>query len=125
MRDYIRVKKHWFEMYTKFDKPYFTPQLKFPIERIKMDKATYPNEMSRSDMLYMLVNFDREAWMPILLNKEDYLLDGQPRLEVARQMGLSFIDVIIEDTELLKTSSKKYSNSKKCKRWKELMLFAD
>jgi ParB-like chromosome segregation protein Spo0J len=47
------------------------------------------------------MNFDREAWMPIHLNKDYYLLDGQHRLELARQMGLSFIDIIIQDTELL------------------------
>jgi len=103
MPNYMPVRKHWREMYTKFDKPYFTPKLKFPIGSIKIDKSlfAFQNKVSLSDVLYMLMNFDREAWMPILLNKDYYLLDGQHRLELARQMGLSFIDVIIQDTELL------------------------
>lgn len=110
MRDYIPVKKHWFEMYTRFDKPYFTLRLKFPIEKIKIDKSllAFSNELSQSNVMYILMNFDRDAWMPILLNKGYYILDGQHRLEVARQMGLSFIDVIIEDADLLSAGKKIY-----------------
>lgn len=44
MRNYIPVKKHWFEMYTKFDKPYYIPQVKFPIEKIIIDKSYYANK---------------------------------------------------------------------------------
>ena len=99
MRNYIPARKFWFGLYTQFDKPYFTPILKFPIEKIKRDKS-YPNEISMHDVLYMLVNFDREAWEPILLNKDFYLLDGQHRLEVARQMGLSYIDAVIDNTNI-------------------------
>lgn len=112
MRNYIPVKKHWFEMVTKFDKPYWMPALKFPIEKIKIDKSlfSYQNKISQSDVLYMLMNFDRNAWMPITLNKEHYLLDGQHRLELARQMGLSYIDAVIEDSALL---NKKEGDGKK------------
>lgn len=86
MRDYIPVKKHWLEMFTKYDKPYWTPVLKFPIEEIKINKSlfSYQNEVLQSDVLYMLMNFDRNVWMPITLN-----------------MGLSYIDAVIEDSELL------------------------
>lgn len=112
MRNYIPVKKHWVEMVTRFDKPYWMPALKFPIEKIKIDKSlfAYQNKISQSDVLYMLMNFDRNAWMPITLNKDHYLLDGQHRLELARQMGLSYIDAIIEDAELL---NKKEGDGKK------------
>ncbi len=67
MRNSIPVKKHCFEMYTKFDKPHWTPTLIFPIEKIKIDKSLfdYQNEVSQSDVLCMLMNFDRNAWMPI------------------------------------------------------------
>lgn len=115
MWNYIPVKKHWFEMYTRFDKPYWTPLLKCPIKKIKIDKSlfSYQNEVSQSDVLYMLMNFDRNAWMPITINKDYYLLDGQHRLELARQMGLSFIDVVFEDSELLKDNNKKEGDGKK------------
>jgi len=50
MRNYIPVKKYWFEMYTKYDRPYWIPALKFPIEKIKIDKSLfgYHNEVSHS-----------------------------------------------------------------------------
>lgn len=114
MRNYIPVKKYWFEMHTRFDKLYCTPALKYHIEKIKIDKSLfdYQNEVSQSKVLYMLMNFDRSAWMPIRLNKDHYLLDGQHRLELARQMGLSYIDVIIEDSDLLKDNNKKEGRSK-------------
>jgi hypothetical protein len=115
MRDYIPVKKHWIEMHTRFDKPYWAPVLKFPIEKNKIDKSLfdYQNKVLQSDVLYMLMNFNRDAWMPITLNKDHYLLDGQHRLELARQMGLSYIDVIIENSDLLKGDNKKEGRNKR------------
>lgn len=115
MRSYIPVRKHWLEMCTRYDKSYWTHILKFPIEKIKIDKLlfSFQNEISESAVLYMLMNFDHDAWMPITLNKEHYLLDGQHRLALAKQMGLFYIDAIIEDSELLKGSSKKEDNGKK------------
>jgi len=100
MRNYIPVKKHWLELYDKF--PYFMPMPKFPIENIKIDKSlfSYANEVSKSDVLYMLIHFDREAWEPILINEDYCLLDGQHRLEVARQMGLSYIDAVMTRKEI-------------------------
>ena len=121
---YIPVKKHWFEMYTRFDKPYWTPALKFPIEKIKIDKSLfdYQNEVSQSDVLYMLMNLDRNAWMPIIINKDQYLLDGQHRLELARLMGMMYIDAVIQDTELLEGGRKKASDMEKrrCKKVRRL-----
>lgn len=108
-------------MYTKFDKPYWTPALKFPIEKIKIDKSlfNYQNEVSQSIVLYMLMNFDRDAWMPITLNKDHCLLDGQHRLELARLMGLSYIDAVIEDSCLLRGNNKKEGDGNK-RRSKEM-----
>ena len=102
-------------MYTKFDKPYYSPQVKFPIEKIKIDKSlfAYQNEVSQPDVLYMLLNFDRDVWMPLTINKNYCLLDGQHRLVLAKLMGLSFIDVVIEDSELLKGNNKKEGDGKK------------
>lgn len=74
--------------------------------------------MFRADVFYMLVNFDRTVWEPVIINKSGLLLDGYHRVEAAKQMGLFFIDLVIEDTELLesndnKASDGKYSNIKK------------
>lgn len=121
MRNYIPVKKHWFEMYIKFDKPYFVAHRKFPIEKIKVDKSYYADkqEMFKADMLYMLVNFDREAWAPVIINKSGLLVDGYHRVAMAKQKGLLFIDVVIEDTELLEGRNKKEGNGNK-RRSKEM-----
>lgn len=115
MRNYIPVKKYWFESYTKFDKPYYTPCMKFPIEKIKIDESFYADKQRifRADVFYMLVNFDREAWEPILINTDYLLMDGYHRVEVAKQMGLSFIDAVMADTELLEGKIQKKDKIKK------------
>jgi hypothetical protein len=103
-RYYIPTLKHWSDMYVKnFDKPYWMPQAKVPIDKIKIDrnKLAFDNVVSRSKVLDMLVNFHRECWEPIMVDKEYFLLDGQHRLEVAKLLGLNFIDVVVEDAELL------------------------
>lgn len=112
---YIPVKKHWLKMYTGYNKPYWTSVLKVPIKKIKVDKSlfSYQNEVFQSDVLYMPMNFDRDAWMPITINKNYYLLNGQHRLALAEKMGMLFIHAIVQDTELLEGVSQKTSNKKK------------
>ena len=107
-RSYIPILNHWYDMYVKnFDKKYWTPKRKVPIRQIKIDRdlCEFKNEVSKWQVLDMLVNFDIELWMPITINKDFCLLDGQHRLSVANQLGLKFIDVVIEDTDLLNSSS--------------------
>lgn len=48
------------------------------------------------DVFYMLVNFDKDVWMPPTLDDKHFLIDGQHRLELAKQMGLEYIDVVIQ-----------------------------
>lgn len=106
-RDYIPVEKHWFDMYTRnFKMNYWTPKLRVPISRIKIDKKlfSYQNQISKQSVQNIVSNFDRELWMPITVNKELYLLDGQHRLAVAKQLGLNYVDVVIQDTDLLNTA---------------------
>ena len=52
----------------------------------------------------MVSNFEILGWIPITLDKEFYLLDGQHRLEVAKRLNLKYIDVVIQDTELLENN---------------------
>ena len=98
-KEYIPSPQHWKDMYTH--KEYggkWMPVDKVPIEKIKFDRRllSYPNEVDHSEVVYMLVNFDQEVWMPITVNEDFYLLDGQHRLQVARQLCLKYIDVIVQ-----------------------------
>ncbi len=93
-------------MYTKpFKKKYWTPELKVPISKLKVDKSlfSFHSEISRQDVLYILMYFDRSRWEPILVNQEYCILDGQHRLAVAKLLGLEYVDVVVQDTKLLET----------------------
>lgn len=92
-------------MYVKnFDVPYWTPEAKVPIEKIKIDRKrlAFDNPVATAQVSWMVANFDPEFWMPITVDKDYCLLDGQHRLAVARKLGLRYIDVVIEDGDLLK-----------------------
>lgn len=93
-------------MFTKFDKPYWILIEKLPIANINFDKnrLSYQNNVSMSEVEYMVSNFEILGWIPITLDKEFYLLDGQHRLEVAKRLNLKYIDVVIQDTELLENN---------------------
>ena len=73
-------------------------QDKVSIDTIKIDKGllAYQNEVDHKQVLDMLVNFDQELWMPVLVNERNYLLDGQHRLQVAKQLCLKYIDIIVQ-----------------------------
>lgn len=103
-KNYIPVKKHWFDMFTRhFQEQYWLPKSRVPLSKIKIDKNlfSYQNEVSESTVLDIAYNFDDELWMPITVNQKYYLLDGQHRLAVAKRLGLEYIDVVVQDTELL------------------------
>ncbi|MGB4205953.1 MAG: Dam family site-specific DNA-(adenine-N6)-methyltransferase [Bacteroidales bacterium] len=93
-----------YDLFVKnYDKPYWTLIEKVPINNIKIDKRllSYANELSTNKVDEIIKNFDLLYWIPITVNKDFYLLDGQHRLSAARRMDLKFIDVIVQDTELL------------------------
>jgi hypothetical protein len=92
-------------MYVKnFDVPYWTPEAKVPIRKIKIDRKrlAFDNPVEAAQVSWIVANFDRELWIPIIVDKDYYLVDGQHRLAVARKLGLQYIDVVIEDGDLLK-----------------------
>ena len=67
-KDYIPVKKHWFDMYTKhFKEKYWEPRLRVPINRVKIDKKLFDfqNEVSKSTVLEMILNFDGSILLTI------------------------------------------------------------
>lgn len=98
-RDYIKSPQHWKDMFNKIAG--WRSEDKVPIKKIKIDRKlfSFNNPLCIEDVHYMLVNFNKDAWMPITINKDYYLLDGQHRLELARQLGLNYIDALIEDED--------------------------
>ena len=86
-------------MYEQYD--FYKFHKKFPIQKIRLKPLR--NKIDTNNILYMLMNFSREAWMPITLDVDYFLTDGQHRLELARQFGMEFIDVVILDDKKLKT----------------------
>ena len=94
---YIPVEKHWLEMYQKYD--FYKVIKRFPVNKIHL--KSLKNRLDRSEVFHMLMNFDRDVWMPITLNKDYFLTDGQHRLELTKQLGIEFLDVVILDEEKL------------------------
>ena len=76
----------------------FTFVEKVPLSKIKIDKSlfSWQNEVSSSRVDFIVENFDIDFWMPILINSDYFLLDGQHRLQVAKRLKLKYIDVVID-----------------------------
>jgi ParB-like chromosome segregation protein Spo0J len=97
--EYIPAPQYWKDMFCQRGlESTFAPVDKVPIRKIRIDKRlfSYRNEVSRARIEEMLDNFDEELWIPITVNRDFFLLDGQHRLKVAKQLGLKYIDVVIE-----------------------------
>lgn len=111
-KNYIKSPQHWKDMFNKY--PYFQSKDKVPIKKIKIDKTlfSFDNSVDLESVSYMIDNFSEEVWMPITVNKDYYLLDGQHRLEVAKRFGLNYIDVVIEYKDKMEYSEEKPVKSK-------------
>jgi hypothetical protein len=98
-KTYIPIGEIWKETYSRPPIAIsFVLVERVPISRIKINKRlfSWQNEVDQSQVNFMLKNFDQDFWMPILVNRDYFLLDGQHRLRVAKRMGLTFIDVVID-----------------------------
>lgn len=95
---YVPVKKHWIEMYEQYS--FYKTLKKFPINKIQIKPLW--NKVDKKEVFYILMNFDREAWMPVTLDINYFLIDGQHRLELAREFGMEFIDAVVYDEEKAK-----------------------
>lgn len=103
MKNYIPVEL-WRTTYTRPQiAESFTFVEKVPLSKIKIDKSffAYQNDVSCSRVDFIIKNFDIDFWMPILINPNYFLLDGQHRLQVAKKLGLKYIDVVIEKDKKL------------------------
>lgn len=74
----------------------------------KLD-APYPNPLDCGEVETILAYFDREQWLPIMLDHEGFLLDGQHRLEVCCRKELFFVDAVVRcaDHERIHSEAKK------------------
>lgn len=107
-RDYIKSPQHWKDMFSK--NLFYKSEDKVPIKKIKIDRKLFDfdNPVNMDDVRYMLMNFSKNVWIPIMVNKNYYLLDGQHRLALARLFGLNYIDIVIKDDDLLNLLEKKH-----------------
>jgi hypothetical protein len=102
-KKYIPIGEIWKETYSRpHIRTSFTLIEKVPLSTIKIDKRhfSWQNDVDPSRVEFILMNFNRDFWMPILVNRDYFLLDGQHRLQVAQKMRLEFIDVVIDRSRL-------------------------
>lgn len=94
MKEYIPVEL-WKDTFNKPPSLIFVERV--PLSKIKIDKRLFAhqNEVDPSQVDFIAKHFDIDFWMPIMVSPEYYLLDGQHRLQVAKRLGLKFIDVVI------------------------------
>lgn len=98
-KQYIPTLNHWHSMFLN---PSFggrwTIENRISVSEIKTDKSlfSFRNEVSESRVDSMVEEFNIEYWIPIMVNPEYFLLDGQHRLQTAKRLGLKYIDVIVD-----------------------------
>ena len=98
-KQYIPTQAFWRSMFLRpeFDGRWEIKE-RVPISAIKIDKSlfSFQNEVSLSQVNSMVQEFTVDLWIPITVNPEYFLLDGQHRLKVAEQLSLKYIDVVID-----------------------------
>ncbi|GEM_PF-7067949 len=71
------------------------PIRRLPIRAVKIDRRRlqYEGDTSRENIDHIFRYFYQEAWEPIEITDDQYLLNGVVQLKVAEQIGLRYIDV--------------------------------
>ena len=82
---------------------------KLPVSEIKIDNTFFSlqNEFSESRVDSMVEDFNIDYWIPITVNPDHFLLDGQHRLQTAKRLGLKYIDVVIDRGDVETIAKKK------------------
>jgi len=95
MKNYTPSPNHWKDMFKQYS--FYTVVEKVAISRIKINRKlfSYDNPVDLEAVKDMADNFELNAWMPITVNEDYYLLDGQHRLKCAKMLGLKYIDVVV------------------------------
>ena len=96
---YIPVSEIWKKTFTLPEfREIWTIEDRVPISKIRIDKRLFAwqNEVDLSQVEFIVENFNLDFWMPIMVNPDYFLLDGQHRLKVAERLGLEYIDTVIK-----------------------------
>jgi hypothetical protein len=113
--DYIPAVEASYKLFTRFDEPYWVPLRHVLISDIKIDKKLTLNDVCYETVEIIIEHFDDWQWLPIAINEDGYLLDGQHRLEVAQRKGLKFIDTVVQNSKLFPSEEKKKRKQKLAK----------
>lgn len=72
-----------------------------PIRKIRIDKRlmSWPNDICLETCKEIAHRFDRGLWIPVTVNEDYFLLDGQHRLKAAKLMRLKYIDVVVQKND--------------------------
>ena len=109
-KQYIPTLDHWKSMFLNpsFDGRW-TIENRIPISEIKIDKSlfSFQNDVSESLVDSMVEEFNIDYWIPIMINSDHFLLDGQHRLQTAKRLGLKYIDVVVDHGDVETTEKKK------------------
>jgi hypothetical protein len=111
-KQYIPTLEHWRSMFLN---PSFGGRWiienRIPISEIKVDKSlfSFQNDVSETRIDSMVKEFNVDYWIPITVNPDHFLLDGQHRLQTAKRLGLKYIDVVVDHGEVETALKKKLS----------------
>ncbi len=95
--EYVPVVKRNIDFFTGLPGDENYSVRKVSLDKIKVDtrRMAYPNVPSLDEALHLIQYFDIENWLPIRLDDEYYLLDGQHRMIIARLLGLKYLDAVM------------------------------
>ena len=87
--DYVPAIEESYRLFLRFDQPFWVAARRVPIESIKVDKSlmSFPNEVCEEMVETIVSHFGDYQWLPITLNEDDFLLDGQHRLAAAKRVN--------------------------------------
>jgi hypothetical protein len=109
-KKYIPTLELWRSMFLRpcYDGAW-TLEERVSISEIKIDKSlfSFQNEVSESKIKSMVKEFNIDYWIPITINPDHFLLDGQHRLQTAKRLKLEYIDVIVFHEDIATSVKKK------------------
>ena len=82
---------------------------KVSLDKIKIEPSLFAfrNELDKQEVERIVKHFYRGAWFPVMINQHGYLLDGQHRLAAAKELGLRYIDAVVQVDDHRKPNKRK------------------